>query len=128
MKINNTASPEKKPDHTALDTSTVLLVKKLYQHDDISRQAPGKRDTIVVRSNKEKQTIQKRHLSMNVSEAYALFREERPKESVGKSKFASLHSPHVLLSSLMPRNVCTCQQYQNLLLILVALHKFDFVF
>ena len=28
----------------------------------------------------------------------------------------------------MPRNVCTYQQYQNLLLILVVLHKFDFVF
>ena len=30
MKINGPASPEKKPDHTALDTSTVLLVKDFY--------------------------------------------------------------------------------------------------
>ena len=65
---------------------------------------------------------------MNVSEAYALFREEHPEESVGKSKFASLRPSHVLLSSLMPRNICTCQQQQNLILILVALHKFDSVF
>ena len=65
---------------------------------------------------------------MNVSEAYALFREEHPEESFGKSKFPSLSPPHVLLSSLMRRNICTCQQHQNLILILVALHKFDSVF
>ena len=53
--------------------------------------------------------MQKCHLSMNVSEAYALFREEHPEESIGKSKFASLRPPHVLLSSLMLRNICTCQ-------------------
>ena len=128
MKINDTASLEKKPGHTVLDTSTVLLVKDFYQRDDISRQAPGKRDTIVVRSNEKKQTMQKRHFSMNVSEAYAIFREEHSEESVGKSKFACLRPPHVLLSSLMPRNICTCQQHQNLILILVALHKFDSVF
>ena len=65
---------------------------------------------------------------MNVSEAYALLREENPEESVGKSKFASFRPPHVLLSSLMLRNICTCQQQQNLILILVALHKLDSVF
>ena len=127
MKINDTTSPEKKPGHTVLDTSTLLLDKDFYQRDDISRQAPGKRDTVLVRSNEKKQTMQKRHLSMNVSEAYALFREEHPEESVGKSKFASLSPPHVLSLSLM-RNICTCQQHQNLILILVALHKFDSVF
>ena len=42
MKINDTASPEKKPGHTALVNSTVLLVKDFYQCDDISRQSPGK--------------------------------------------------------------------------------------
>ena len=90
MKSNDTASPENKLGHTASDTSTVLLVKDFYQRDDISRQAPGKRDTIVVRSNEKKQIMQKRHLSMNASEAYALFREEHPEEAVGKSKFAKL--------------------------------------
>ena len=42
MKINDTTSPEKNPGHTALDTSTVKLVKDFYQRDDISHQAPGK--------------------------------------------------------------------------------------
>ena len=72
--------------------------------------------------------MQKRHLSMNVSKAYALFREKHPEESLGKSKFTSLRLPHVLLSSLMPRNICAYQQHQNIILILVALHKFDSAF
>ena len=62
---------------------------------------------------------------MNVNEAYAVFKSDYPEESVGKSKFASLRPPHVLLSSSMSRNVCCCQQHQNIILILEALHKFD---
>ena len=34
----------------------------------------------------------------------------------------------MLLSSLIPRNICASQQHQNIILILVALHKFDSAF
>ena len=69
--------------------------------------------------------MQKRHLSVNISEARALFKDEHPEESVGKPKFASLHPAHVLLSSQMPRNVRACQHHQNIIIIFEALHKFD---
>ena len=52
------------------------MVENFYEQDDISRQAPGKRDTIVVRSNVGKETRQRRHLFMTVAEAYKLFREK----------------------------------------------------
>ncbi|XP_065651101.1 E3 ubiquitin-protein ligase BRE1A-like [Hydra vulgaris] len=90
-KMNEIPSPEKKHSKNALDALTTKLVLDFYQSDDISRQAPGKRDTIVVRLKNKKETVQKRHLYMNVSEAYAVFKSDYPEESVGKSKFASLH-------------------------------------
>ncbi|XP_065665666.1 uncharacterized protein LOC136087088 [Hydra vulgaris] len=123
--MNEIPSREKILSKNALDALTVKLVLDFYQRDDISRQAPGKRDTIVVRLKNKKETVQKRHLYMNVNEAYAVFKSDYPEESVGKSKFASLRPPHVLLSSSMSRNVCCCKQHQNIILILEALHKFD---
>lgn len=61
--------------------------------DDTSHQAPGKRETIV-RSDGQKKTIQRWHLSMNISEVYELFKMEYPNAAVGKSKFASLRPEH----------------------------------
>ena len=59
-----------------LSQEIVTMVENFYEQDDISRQAPGKRDTIVVRSNVGKETRQRRHLFMTVAEAYKLFREK----------------------------------------------------
>ena len=50
---------------------------------------------------------------------------EYPNADVGKSKFASLRPEHVLLSSQIPRNVFGCQKYENISLILLALHNLD---
>ena len=51
--------------------------------DDTSHQAPGKRET-VVRSDGQKKTIQRWHLSMNISEVYELFKMEYPNATVLK--------------------------------------------
>ena len=51
--------------------------------DDTSHQAPGKRETIV-RSDGQKKTIQRWHLSMNISEVYELFKMEYPNATVLK--------------------------------------------
>ena len=92
------SSPEKKAGPTALSTEVENLVIQFYLRDDISRQAPGKRDSIVVKENGNKTTMQKRHLSMNIVEAHQLFKTDHPEISIGKSKFASLRPAHVLLS------------------------------
>ena len=116
--------PLLKEGFTALSKVVKDAVIEFYLRD-ISRQAPGKRDTIVVRENNEKRTMQKRHLSMNLSEVYQLFKLENSDQKIGKSKFSSLRPGHVQLSSQMPRNVCVCRYHQNMMLILEALHKLD---
>ena len=120
--------PLTKQGGTALSKQLKAAVIEFYMRDDISRQAPGKRDTVVVRENNEKKTLQKRQLSMNLSEVYQLFKQENSDKKIGKSKFSSLRPGHMQLSSHMPRNVCVCRHHQNMILTLEALHKLDETF
>ena len=100
-------SPAKTLGRPSLSQEIVTMVDNFYEQDDISRQAPSKLDTIVVRTDVRKETRQRRHLFMTVAEAYQLFREKYPGECIGKSKFAELRPKHVLLSSDLPVNACT---------------------
>lgn len=64
-------------------------VIEFYQNDEVSRQAPGKRD---VRSIRDKATVKKikvpiRHLLMNITEAYYEFKK---KVTGNKSKFVKV--------------------------------------
>ena len=74
----------------SLSQKIVTTAENFYEQDDISRQALGKRDTIVVRTDVRKETRQRRHLFMILAEAYKLFREKYPGECIGKSKFDEL--------------------------------------
>ena len=58
----------------ALSAETIEQVKSFYCKDDISRQAPGKRDVVTVGDEK----IQKRHLMMTLLEAYQSFKTDFP--------------------------------------------------
>ena len=50
------------------------LIETFYCRDDISRQAPGKKDVVLVKDdNGVKSKVQKRNLFMTVLEAYRLF-------------------------------------------------------
>ena len=51
-----------------------------------------------------------------------MFKEENPTLKIGISKYAELHPPNVLLSSLTPANLCTCIYHQNMFLALDAIH------
>ena len=94
-------------DSLRLNQETVDLVHNFYERDDISRQAPGRRDVITVREGKgKKKKIQARHLTSSILETHALFCKEYPDVKVGKSKFAELRPKHVQLSSKLPHNVC----------------------
>ena len=84
---------------TNINDHVIEIVKNFYTRDDISRQAPGKQDTVVVRENSERKTFQKRHLSMTIMEAYQIFKNEHIHISIGKSKFAELRPKSVLYSS-----------------------------
>ena len=109
---------------TALGTETVNIVRDFYQRDDISRQAPGRKDVVtILNENGEKQQVQVRHLTSSVMETYRLFQKDFPNINIGKSKFAELRPKHVFLSSKLPHNVCLCKYHENVINAINALHK-----
>ncbi|CAB4014894.1 Hypothetical predicted protein [Paramuricea clavata] len=119
--ISSSTDSPKRSD--ALSDELVELVKTFYQRDDISRQAPGRKDVINVRDkNGQKVSYQTRHLTSSVMETYALFCKEYPNK-IGKSKFAELRPKHVLLSSKLPHNVCLCKYHENFINAVNILHQ-----
>ena len=65
----------------------------------ISRQAPGRKDVVVIRGmNGEKSKVQARHLTTSINEVYAMFKEANPNIKIGRSKFADMRPKYVLLS------------------------------
>ena len=117
-------SPNQRPGPNALESETFELVIQFYERDDISRQAPGRKDAIPVQSNDgTKEQKQIKHLTLSISEVYSLFCKEYPTTQIGKSKFAYLRPKHVLLSSKLPHNVCMCQYHENFIMAVNALHK-----
>ena len=62
---------------------------------------------------------------MRVMEPDNIFKQEQPQEKIGKSSFAALSPPDVLLTLGSPRNVCVQKNHENLIVHLEYLHKFD---
>ena len=109
---------------SAISADTIKLVTEFYCRDDISRQAPGRKDTITISDeNGQKLHMQVRHLTCSIIEIYRLFREEHPDVDIGKSKFAELRPKHVLLSCKLPHNVCLCKYHDSFVDAISSLHK-----
>ena len=115
-----------KPARTAanaLTQETLALVDDFYHNDDVSNIMPGKADTISIMKDGVRTTLQKRHMTMTIGEAYALFQEDHHPDLLRKSKFAELRPKDVLLVSKYPQNVCGCRYHTNMCLLLSALNK-----
>ena len=109
---------------SALSEETLNRVTVFYQRDDISRQAPGRKDVTSVRMGDGTKTkLQTQHLTSSIKETDAMFQDEYPNTKVGKSKFAELSPQHVLLSNKLPHNMCLCKSHVNLIAAIDALHK-----
>jgi hypothetical protein len=107
---------------SSISEETKLKVIAFYLQE--SRVMPGKADVVVVRSESDgKTTKQKQLMTMTVMELYQEFKTTHPEALIGKSKFASLRPPEVLLCSKTPRNVCGCTYHQNVILLMEALHQ-----
>lgn len=116
--------PSPKTTHTGISAETKALVQNFYERDDVSRQAPGRKDVVITRNTDgQKVQIQARHLTSSFKETYAFFQTEHPEVVIGKSKFAELRPKHVLLSNKLPRNVCMCRYHENVIMALGALNK-----
>ncbi|CAF3413602.1 unnamed protein product, partial [Rotaria socialis] len=92
----------------SLSTDRKQKIYDYYCRDDISYQAPGKRDVIAVKENGIKKTLQKRYLLYSLRGVHQLFLEENPNINVGRSMFQYLRPPNVLYKSSTPHNTCVC--------------------
>ena len=112
-----------RPHPLGLSTESVKAVQAFYERDDISRQAPGRKDVVTIWEMEGKRKMQAKHLTSSIKETHALFCLEKPELHVGKSKFAELRPKHVLLSRKLPHNVCLCRYHENAINAINALHS-----
>ena len=113
--------PAKRKERAHINDDVLTDVLNFYERDDISTQAAGKKDFVIIRENGEKTKVQKRYLNMTISEAYSQFKQDFPHGKIGKSKFADLRPKHVCLRSDTPANICLCVYHENIRLILEGL-------
>lgn len=98
------------------------LVKEFYERDDISQQLPGSRQFVTLRlPDKTKERKQKRIMSMTLSEALCLFKENYPDAKIGKTKFCTMKPAFVSCVSEMKQNGCLCKHCENMKLLFSAL-------
>jgi len=86
--------------------------------------ALGKKDYISVKNPEtgKRIQVQKRLLLCNVSELYAIFKEQNPNITVGKSKFFELRPRWCITADARGmHNVCVCMIHQNVKLMLSAI-------
>lgn len=91
------------------------LVQSFYCTDEISRQAPGKRDVKSIKNEEtgKRELIPIRHMMMNISDAYYEFTNQYPDIKISLAYFFSFRPKFVLLASQTPHNVCVCKKHLN---------------
>ncbi|XP_044573568.1 uncharacterized protein LOC6501773 isoform X4 [Drosophila ananassae] len=89
---------QQKPNRKIFETSIQTMID-FYQNDNISVQAAGKKDTLV--------------MLLTVSEAYETYKNYFPTEKIGLSTFFKMRPRHVQLANKMPHNMCVCMYPAN---------------
>ena len=122
----NVVKAKKRAVHTGLDEDTKDKIIDFYLRDDITWQAPGRKDCVIIRSKdtngkKVKIHMQCKYMLMSLAEAHQLYLEENPHHHIGRSKFCELRPKHVKLFDKIPHNVCVCMYHENVRLLLNAL-------
>lgn len=125
LQLSPQSISKKTDSKLCLNEKTYSLVDEFYNNDEISWQAPGRKDRLLIREKDENGRIQKSHIQlrymlMSLSEAYEQF-QSFCNEKIGFSKFASLRPKHVKIFDKIPHNVCVCVYHENVRLLLQAL-------
>ncbi|CAF3951677.1 unnamed protein product [Adineta steineri] len=107
----------------SIPMDVIQKVQDFYKNDNISWQAPGKRDYVTVRENGTRVKYQKRFLLFNIREVHQLFIQDNPGLSIGPSSFAKLRPKFVLSKNCLAHRVCVCITHENVSLLLEALSK-----
>ena len=98
--LRNQNEGSRQDRHTIINVEAVVT----FFNRHISRESPGMKDTIIVRSAGMKETRRKRHLLFKLREVYNLFCEENGAD-VGFSTFCNLRPVNVLLSRSTPHDM-----------------------
>ena len=122
------AKQKKVTKQTGLDEDTKNKICSFYLRDDISWQAPGRKDRVIIRERdangkKIKIYMQCKYMLMSLAEAHQLYLEENPDYCVGRSKFCQLRPKNIKLFDKMPHSVCVCMYHENIRLLLNALEN-----
>ena len=113
------AKPDKKQGRPITEDEKEI-VRDFYLCDENSRQLPGMKDYISVRTRKgeKNQKVQKRLVLMNINELYVKYKEYCEHtlylKSCGRSTFFMLRPCNVIeVGSSGSHNVCVCEKHQN---------------
>ena len=90
-------------------------VAEFYHRDEISRTAPGVKDTKCIKDPKTEKVgrVPKQTMLYTLKEAYAILGQEFPNIQVGFTKFASLRPPDIELYSSRDQTSCCCPYCEN---------------
>ena len=110
--------------HALSQVTIKELVHAFYHSDDISWQALGCKDSIIIQETDEhgaktKQTEQVQYMLMFLKEA-SKFKEINTNTKIGLGKFCNLRPQRV---KLFPHQVCVCSCHENIRLLLTALKR-----
>ena len=122
------------PEVPALSKGKVIseelktTVKTFYESDEISRQCPGKKDYVSIRTDEgNKIQVQKCLIFCNLKEAFLTFKQEEL-NTIGFSSFCSLRPKHcVLAGSAGTHSVYVCTRHQNSKLLLNGIGQKDLI-
>ena len=81
-----------------LSKDVIERIIQFYDRDDITWQAPGRKDVVLIRrvenGVKNKYVLQSRYVLMSLAEAYKQYCQDHPNE-VGLSKFCDLRPKYI---------------------------------
>jgi len=110
-----------------LNSEVKNSVNSFFMRDDISWQALGKKDSVVLRSKDGKKRLQKCFLLFTLKETYSMFCEKYSPESsitpLGFSKLCELRPVEVCLVNELPQTVYIRKYHENIRLLLEVLNK-----
>lgn len=112
---------------SALSEDTKSAVNAYYLSIDVTWQAPGRKDRVIIQEKNsegkvEKGTEQTQYMVMSLMEAHAKFDKDHPNK-IGLGKFYNLRPANVKLFDHIPHHVYLCSYHENVCLLLVALRE-----
>ena len=118
-------SLKQEPRSSRLSDSVRNHVMQFYYDSDISRELPGKRDQMTIKSpiDGERVVISKKILEVTLSEAYNLYRKKFPDDVIGQRKFESLRPIDVFFAKAHHREICCCSYHTNVEFALKSLNQ-----